>query len=68
VSTDNLSDLIEALLFASEEPLTVKRIADIAQAKERAVEESLHLLMEERERFGGLRIIPVAGGYRLGKR
>lgn len=63
--TDSLSDLIEALLFASEEPLTVKRIADIAQAKEREVEESLHLLMEERDRVGGLRIIPVAGGYRM---
>lgn len=63
--TNTLSDIIEALLFASEEPLTAKRIADIAQAKECEVEESLHLLMEERDRFGGLRVIPVAGGYRM---
>ncbi|MCS6862866.1 MAG: SMC-Scp complex subunit ScpB [Abditibacteriales bacterium] len=65
MSTDNLSDLIEALLFASAEPLTAKRMADIAQVKEREMEEALHLLMEERDRVGGLRIIPVAGGYRM---
>lgn len=63
--TDNLSDIIEALLFAAEEPLTVKRIADVAEAKEREVEEALRLLMEERDRIGGLRVIPVAGGYRM---
>jgi len=64
-----LKHIIEALLFASDEPLTVRRIRDIVNAKGvdgRVVRRAVESLRQEyAEGRRGIQIEEVAGGYRL---
>lgn len=60
-------DIIEALVFASDTPLTLERIREILPDLsrgdiDRAVED---LQREYRERHGGIALIPVAGGFQF---
>lgn len=61
-----LLPVIEALLFASEEPLPVRRLAELCGAEEPAVREALRELGRVRARpESGIQLEAVAGGYRL---
>lgn len=67
---ENLNNIIESLLFVSEEPLTVdkfKQILETVEAKE--IRASLQSLVEEYEaRGGGFKLAEVAGGWQLRSR
>ncbi|HEU18411.1 MAG TPA: SMC-Scp complex subunit ScpB [Deltaproteobacteria bacterium] len=64
---DNGKAVIEALIFVSGSPLTVKRIAHVLEGmSEREIRETVQLLISEyEERRSGMRIVEVAGGYQL---
>jgi segregation and condensation protein B len=68
-SMAELMSIIEALIFVSEEPLSVKAMADVLKEDrgwiETAVEE---LAMEFNERNGGLQLREVAGGWQIATR
>lgn len=63
----NLSEakaVIEALIFASSEPLSLKEIAGIMQINEHTIEQLLIDLIDEYEQAQkGIRIQVIAGGY-----
>ena len=65
----NLGPILEALFFATDEPLTVKRIAEVLP--EKSPEEIGTALEEwrstiEKDESRGLQLVEVAGGYLLG--
>jgi len=64
---DELRNIIESLLFVTDEPLTVDRIRKVVKtADARAVREAVQALSEEYEaRKGGFTLSEVAGGYQL---
>lgn len=63
---DYLRGHVEALLFASGEPLSEKKIADILQTEPETVERLIALLEEDYEsKNRGICIRRVAGGYQL---
>lgn len=67
MSSDNLKAVIEALLFASDKPLTLERIKNVLDNLE---SESIRLALEElRLEYDksnrGIRIIEVAGGFQM---
>ncbi|PIS34518.1 MAG: SMC-Scp complex subunit ScpB [Candidatus Omnitrophica bacterium CG08_land_8_20_14_0_20_41_16] len=64
---DNRKSVMEALLFASEKPLTLEKIRDIldnlsAQEASRLIEE---LKVEYEQANRGMRIIEIAGGFQM---
>jgi len=61
--------VIEALIFVSEEPLSVKTIADVLKEDKAVVTETLNGIVEEfNARNGGLQLREVAGGWQLATR
>ena len=61
--------IIEALIFVSGEPLTVKTIADVLKEDRTAVEEALQQLATEfNGRNGGLHLRELAGGWQIATR
>jgi len=66
---DDLSDLkatIEALIFASPEPISLKSLVKILDDEPAEhVEEALAAVKEDWQRGGGLQLIEVAGGYQI---
>jgi len=63
------SAVIEALIFVSEEPLTVRTLAEVLKLEKAAVEESLAKLAEEfNARQSGLQLREVAGGWQFATR
>lgn len=67
MSEKNLKAIIEAVLFLSEEPVKVKRIASGTGISTEEAEKLLRELQQElREQGRGLRIFEVAGGYQMG--
>ena len=61
--------IIEALIFVSEEPLTVKVIAGVLKEDRDAVQEVVKALAEEfNSRNGGLHLREVAGGWQFATR
>jgi segregation and condensation protein B len=67
--TDDLVDLkatIEALIFASPEPVTLKMLTKILDDEPpEHVKEALAELTQEWNRGGGLQLVEVAGGYQI---
>ncbi|MCC7008432.1 MAG: SMC-Scp complex subunit ScpB [Acidobacteria bacterium] len=62
----DLKAVIEALIFASPEPLTVKtlvRLLDGETAED--VTAAIEALKQDYERPGGLKVVEVAGGYQI---
>ncbi len=59
------TDIIESLLFASDKPVPLKKLAEVAGVDARAVLAELDTLREEKERIGALQIIEVAGGWQI---
>jgi len=61
--------IIEALIFVSDEPLSVKMIADVLKEDKQVVSETVAALAEEfNERNGGLQLREVAGGWQFATR
>jgi segregation and condensation protein B len=60
-----ITDVIEALLFASDRPVPLKKLAQIVDLPPREVLAELDILREEKDRIGALQIIEVAGGWQV---
>jgi segregation and condensation protein B len=64
--SDHLKPIVEALIFASPEPLTIPEMAKILESEPREdVEAAVVLLKQDYERPGGLQLVEVAGGYQI---
>ena len=62
----SLKAIVEALIFASPEPLPLKTILRILDEEPREhVEEALAAVQRDWERESGLRLVEVAGGYQI---
>lgn len=64
---DNLRAVIEALIFASETPISLQQIGDIIDGVDKQViENEIRLLTEEYgAKDSGVNIVEVAGGYQF---
>jgi segregation and condensation protein B len=61
-----LKAVLEALIFASPEPLTLKAMYKLLDSEPREdVQAALEELKREYERPGGLQLVEVAGGYQI---
>src|ERR1044072_3442822 len=61
--------VIEALIFVSEEPLSVKTIADVLKEDKQVIVETVAALAQEfNARNGGLQLREVAGGWQFATR
>jgi len=61
--------IIEALIFVSDEPLSVKMIADVLKEDKQVISETVAALAEEfNGRNGGLQLREVAGGWQFATR
>jgi segregation and condensation protein B len=68
-SIAELMAIIEALIFVSEEPLTVKTIADILEEDKETISAAVEELAKEyEEREGGLTLREIAGGWQISTR
>ena len=57
---------VEALLFATDSPLTPARISTVAELPPRIVKEAIELLNDRYERMGAaFRIESIAGGFQM---
>ncbi len=64
--SDHLKPIVEALIFASPEPLTRKTLYKLLEAEPREdVDAALAAVKAEYERPGGLQLVEVAGGYQI---
>lgn len=68
-SAAELAAVVEALIFVSEEPLSVKALADVLKTDKGLVEEAVAKLGEEfNARQSGLQLREVAGGWQFATR
>jgi segregation and condensation protein B len=67
VVSDQLVAIIEALVFASPEPLPARQLLKLLQTEPREDVESALAALKQRydERGGGLQLVEVAGGYQI---
>jgi segregation and condensation protein B len=66
LASAELKAILEALIFASPEPLTLKEIAKLLDTEPKEdVEAALADLKRDYERPGGLQLVEVAGGYQI---
>lgn len=64
--TAELKAILEALIFASPEPLTLKAIDKLLDEESKEdIQAALAELKEDYERPGGLQLVEVAGGYQI---
>jgi segregation and condensation protein B len=64
--SDELTPIVEALIFASPDPLTPKAIYKLLESEPREdVDEAIEALKREYDRPGGLQLVEVAGGYQI---
>src|SRR5687768_134206 len=64
--SDALKPVIEALIFASPDPLTPKMLFKLLESEPKEdVEAALDALKRDYERPGGLQLVEVAGGYQI---
>src|SRR6188508_2055983 len=64
--SDQLKPIVEALIFASPEPLTPKTLYKLLEGEPREdVDAALGALRADYDRPGGLQIVEVAGGYQI---
>ena len=66
---ENIKPAIEAILFSTDEPLSVKKIADIlgdSNSDKNTIQNVISQLKEEYESYGkGFQIEEIAGGYQI---
>ena len=64
--SDHLKPIVEALIFASPEPLTPKNLYKLLDGEPKEdVDAALASLRADYERPGGLQIVEVAGGFQI---
>ncbi|PYR60881.1 MAG: SMC-Scp complex subunit ScpB, partial [Acidobacteria bacterium] len=64
--SDHLKPIVEALIFASPEPLTLKTLCKLLDGEPREdVESALASIRADYDRPGGLQLVEVAGGYQI---
>jgi segregation and condensation protein B len=64
--SEHLKPIVEALIFASPEPMTPKTLYKLLEGEPREdVDAALASLKSDYERPGGLQIVEVAGGYQI---
>ena len=62
----NLKAIIEALIFASPDPITLKILTQLLDSEPKeSIEEALESLKNDWETSGGLQLVEVAGGYQI---
>ena len=66
-TSEHLKPILEALVFASPEPLTLKEAVALleGEATKDEIEAALTLLKHDYDRQGGLQLVEVAGGYQI---
>ena len=66
IVSDHLKPVIEALIFASPEPVTLKTLCRMLDGEPKEdVEAALAAVRADYDRPGGLQIVEVAGGYQI---
>jgi segregation and condensation protein B len=66
VADTSLKAILEALIFASPDPLTPKALATLLDGESAEdIEAALAALKQDYERPGGLQLVDVAGGYQI---
>jgi segregation and condensation protein B len=66
MADDDLKPIIEALIFASPDPLTPKMLFKLLETEPKEdVESALESLKRDYDRPGGLQLVEVAGGYQI---
>ncbi len=66
ISPGELVAVVEALIFVSDEPITVRTLAEVLDEDRESVEAAVEALKEEYEaRESGLQIREIAGGWQL---
>jgi segregation and condensation protein B len=64
--SDHLKPVIEALIFASPEPVTLKQLYKLLDGEPKEdVDSALAAVRADYERPGGLQLVEVAGGYQI---
>ncbi|MEK7746175.1 MAG: SMC-Scp complex subunit ScpB [Elusimicrobiota bacterium] len=63
-----LKKAVETLLFITQEPLALSRIAQLAGAKEEEAASVIEVLRREHEERGSLQVIEIAEGWQLATR
>src|SRR6188508_601445 len=64
--SDDLKPIIEALIFASPDPLTPKMLFKLLEGEPKEdVEAALEALKQDYDRPGGLQLVEVATGYQI---
>ena len=64
--SDHLKPIVEALIFASPEPITLKTLQKLLDGEPREdVDAALAAVRTDYERTGGLQLVEVAGGYQI---
>jgi len=58
-------DIMEALLFAADKPVPLKKLAQIAGLEPAQAQEEIEVLREEKKRIGALQIVEAAKGWQL---
>lgn len=59
----NPTDILEALIFASDKPVPLRKLAEVAGLEPDAAREALGALCREKELVGALRLVEVGGGW-----
>jgi segregation and condensation protein B len=66
MADDDLKPIIEALIFASPDPLTPKMLLKLLETEPKEdVEAALEALKRDYDRPSGLQLVEVAGGYQI---
>jgi segregation and condensation protein B len=69
LASAELKAILEALIFASPEPLTPKQIYKLLDSEPREdIQAALNALKQDYERPGGLQMVEVAGGFQIATR
>jgi segregation and condensation protein B len=61
----DLKDVLHALLFVADAPLSVQTLCEATGAPAEAVEAALHALQRELTARGAVQLVALAGGYQL---
>jgi len=68
-SISEIVSIVEALIFVSDEPISVKTLADVLEEEKETIESALDELKQEyEEREGGLQLREIAGGWQISTR
>jgi segregation and condensation protein B len=68
-SISEIVSIVEALVFVSDEPITVKTLSDVLEEDKETIEAAVEELKQEyEERMSGLQLREIAGGWQISTR